>query len=195
MFFLVLSPLPHHYALLSQPPRHSPPPFNSWELVGTFHELEGAWAFCRRHHITPIECFHTKVKRRVSDETREKLRLTKLGPLNPNSKGLGAEHKRKIGLANKGKYRGAENINHGRPRTPRDRMKISQGKYLEAQRVKRHWVLSPSGVERLLPTSLPVPDGWVKGRKRSNFMLKRPTRRRKKYPTRPSAAPPTPPFL
>lgn len=170
--FLVL--LEGEFFLLDTSPRETI--YKKAELVRTFNKFSGAIAFAKKTNITFQEVFAGKVKRPHSTETRHKMRLKKLGSFNPNAKGLSETHKRRIGNKIRGLYVGANNINHGRPRTRLDRMKISQGKYLEARRVKRRWALSPWGKEHLVPYYMILPQGWVFGRKRS-VIKKKPYKR------------------
>lgn len=154
-----------NYYLLDVSPRETI--YKAAEIVRTFNQFSGAEAFANRAGITFREIFKGKVKKPYSAETREKMRQKKLGALNPNAKGLSETHKRRIGNKIRGLYLGANNINHGRPRSRLDRMKISQGKYREARRVKRRWALSPFGKEHLVPIDILLPEGWVFGRRRS----------------------------
>ena len=119
--------------------------------------------------LSTSEPTHVLTQRKDS-ATREKLRLSKLGDNNPNKGGLRDSHRKKISQAMKGKYRGSDNINFGKPRRRDIRAKISQTKKLNAQRQKYRWALSPQGTEHLIPCHT-LPPGYIWGRKR--FVVKR----------------------
>lgn len=92
--------------------------------------------FCNKEEIIPREKFwidafksadrshgfnimSDPVKRTVSQETRDKMRMSKLG------KKMSPESKRKLSIARKGKFGGAMNAFYGKPRSPETRAKIS----------------------------------------------------------------------
>lgn len=124
--------------------------------------------------LSTSEPTHVLTQRKVS-ATREKLRQSKLGDKNPNKRGLRDSHRKKISQAMKGKYRGSDNINFGKPRRRDIRAKISQTKKLNAQRQKYRWALSPQGTEHLIPCHT-LPEGYIWGRKR--FVIKRSFRKK-----------------
>lgn len=155
--------IPDGYVLARVPLREIKKTYPKAELIRTFHSLDSAREYCQKLDGV-IDLIKTRDKWDAA--TRQKLREAKLGARNPNSKGLSDEHKRKIGKANKGRYKGANHPHWGTRRPRATRIKISQTK--KAQRLCKRWAIRADGSETLVPCDFALPPGWSWGRRRGS---------------------------
>jgi len=85
------------------------------------------------------------------------------GDANPNAGGLTASHKEKISQNKKRMYLRDGNPMYGRKHSMETRRKMSLG---QMRKMKRRWMVDPSGKEHLMDITFPLPAGWVLGRAR-----------------------------
>lgn len=132
------------------------------ELLSSFHRIQDARAFAMKqgHDV------QDDVKLRFSGHTpeaREKIAAAKRGALNPNSKGLSWEHRRKIARAMKVR-RGEHHHFYNRRHSSMSKLKIS---WAMRKLPKRRWAVDAAGNEHFLFAHMELPPGMSWGRKRN----------------------------
>ena len=127
------------------------------EILASFSSQSAAEHYCQKYR--PVVVFV------LSSTARELMRQKKLGTLNPNWKGLTAEHKEKIRRAMK--YRKGEfHHMYGRKHRASSKLKTS---LTMRNRPKRRWCLDESGNEHLVVNTFILPANWAWGRRRGTF--------------------------
>ena len=127
------------------------------EILASFSSLAAAEHYSIKYR--PVVVFV------LSDRAREVMRAKKLGPLNPNAKGLTDEHREKIRRAMK-RRRGEFHHMFGRKHRPTSKLKTS---LTMKNRPKRRWCLDESGGEHLVLATFVLPEHWAWGRRRGTF--------------------------
>ena len=161
-FFIIAISTPRHLLITARTLRELQRQGVHGEVVMQFQRIQDARAWAEKQHIVVVD----EVVNRYTgmrDETRELIRISKLGDKNPNHKGLSEAHRRKISKT-MSRLRKKEFHHMWNRRHRQD----SKRKISEAMRrlPKRRWCLDTAGEEHLVFADTELPPGWTWGRRR-----------------------------
>ena len=149
------------YYITNMPLREFRVKYPGVELISQFATIQAALQYCEKRRFS-VKNLLKKSYTGITPEGRERMREKKLGDNNPNADGLSEEHKRKIAQALK-KRRGEFHHMYNQKHRLSSRIKTS----MSLRRLpKRRWCLGPDGREHLQFCYLPLPEGYVWGRRR-----------------------------
>lgn len=165
MIFLYQRYKPKEYILSNIPIRELQKEGFRGEILRQFQDLNVAEAYCLAKYPKYITKYHKKTlpRRKISETTRKRMRLAKLGKKNPNYGGISEEHRKNI---SKARYRlGIKRDLHWtwnvqRPASTKRKISKTMKKL-----PKRRRAIDENGKERLIWADQPLPENWVYGRK------------------------------